>query len=44
MKNLIREWMEHERSNAETLLDKEDTESDTPIPYWMVVEGDNPRK
>jgi hypothetical protein len=26
--NLIREWMEHGRSNADSLLDEEDTQSD----------------
>jgi hypothetical protein len=35
--------MEHEQSNAESLHDEEDIESDTPIPSWMVVEGDNPK-
>jgi hypothetical protein len=28
--NLIRNWMEHGRSNVNPLLDKEDTQSDTP--------------
>jgi hypothetical protein len=28
--NLIRDWMEHGRSNMNPLLDKEDTQSDTP--------------
>jgi hypothetical protein len=29
------------RSNAEPLLDKEDTESDTPIPNRMVTQDDD---
>jgi hypothetical protein len=35
--NLIREWMEHGRSNADPLLDEEDTQSDTPISSWLVT-------
>jgi hypothetical protein len=31
------------RSNTEPLLDKEDTESDTPIPNRMVTQGDDTR-
>ncbi|KAK3118492.1 hypothetical protein QOZ80_9BG0700110 [Eleusine coracana subsp. coracana] len=38
--NLIRDWMEHGRSNAIPLLDEESTESDTPIPSRMVIEDD----
>lgn len=41
--NPIRDWMEQGRSNAEPLLDEDDTESDTPVPSRLVVEGDNPR-
>jgi hypothetical protein len=40
--NSIRDWMEHDRSNSDSLLD-EDTQSDTPIPSRMVTEGDNSR-
>jgi hypothetical protein len=39
--NLIRVWMEHGRSNANPLLDEEDTHSDTPIPSRLVMKGDN---
>jgi hypothetical protein len=31
------------RSNAEPLLDKEDTESDTPLPNRIVTKGDDTR-
>jgi hypothetical protein len=39
--NLIKEWMEHGRSNADPLLDEEDTKSDTPILSRLVTEGDD---
>jgi hypothetical protein len=39
--NPIRDWMEHDRSNANPLLDEEDTQSDTPIPSRLVTEGDD---
>jgi hypothetical protein len=39
--NPIRDWMEHGRSNADQLLDEEDTHSDTPIPSRIVTEGDD---
>jgi hypothetical protein len=35
--NLIRDWMEHDRFNADPLLDEEDT----PIPSRLVTEGDD---
>jgi hypothetical protein len=35
--------MEHGRSNADPLLDEEDTKSDTPIPSSVVTEGDDSR-
>jgi hypothetical protein len=41
--NPIRDWMEHGRSNADPLLDEEDTQSDTPIPSRIVTEGDDTR-
>jgi hypothetical protein len=41
--NLIRDWMEHGRSNVDPLLDEEDTQSDTPIPSRIVTEGDDTR-
>jgi hypothetical protein len=31
------------RSNADSLLNEEDTESDTPLPNRIVTEGDDPR-
>jgi hypothetical protein len=31
------------RSNADPLLNEEDTESDTPLPNRIVTEGDDPR-
>jgi hypothetical protein len=39
--NLIRDWMEHCQSNMDPLVDKEDTQSDTPIPSRIVTEGDD---
>jgi hypothetical protein len=39
--NLIRDWMEHDQSNEDPLLDKEDTQSDTPIPSRIVTQGDD---
>jgi hypothetical protein len=39
--NLIRDWMEHDRSNVDPLLDEEDTQSDTPIMSRLVTEGDD---
>jgi hypothetical protein len=39
--NPIRDWMKHGRSNANPLLDEEDTQSDTPIPSRLVTEGDD---
>jgi hypothetical protein len=39
--NPIREWMEHDQSNADSLLDEEDTQSDTPILTRIVMEGDD---
>jgi hypothetical protein len=41
--NLIRDWMEHGRSNADPLLDEEDTQSDTPIASRLVTECDDSR-
>jgi hypothetical protein len=41
--NPIREWMEHGRSNADPLLDEEDTQSDNPILSSIVMEGDYSR-
>jgi hypothetical protein len=35
--------MEHGRSNADPLLDEEDTKSDTPILSSVVTEGDDSR-
>jgi hypothetical protein len=37
--NSIRGWMEHGRSYVDPLLDKEDTQSDTPILSRLVMEG-----
>jgi hypothetical protein len=39
--NPIRDWMEHDRSNVDPLLDEEDTQSDTPIMSRLVTEGDD---
>jgi hypothetical protein len=39
--NPIREWMEHGCSNANPLLDEEDTKSDTPISSRIVTQGDD---
>jgi hypothetical protein len=39
--NLIRDWMEHGRSNKDPLLDEEDTQSDNPIPSRIVTQGDD---
>jgi hypothetical protein len=41
--NLIRDWIEHGPSNADPLLDKKDSQSDTPIPSRIVTEGDDTR-
>jgi hypothetical protein len=41
--NLIRDWMEHGRSNVDPLLDEEDTQSDTSTPSRIVTEGDDTR-
>jgi hypothetical protein len=41
--NPIRDWMEHGRSNADPLPDKEDTQNDTPILSRIVTEGDDSR-
>jgi hypothetical protein len=41
--NLIRDWMEHGRSNEDPLLGEEDTQSDTPILRRIVTQGDNLR-
>jgi hypothetical protein len=41
--NPIREWMEHDRSNADPLLDEKDTQSDTPISSRIVTQGDDAR-
>jgi hypothetical protein len=35
--------MEHGRSNADPLLDEEDTKSGAPIPSSVVTEGDDSR-
>uniref|UniRef100_A0A0A9DYF6 Uncharacterized protein n=1 Tax=Arundo donax TaxID=35708 RepID=A0A0A9DYF6_ARUDO len=43
-RNPIKDWMENGRSNADPLLDEEDTESDAPIPSRMVVEVDDNRE
>ena len=37
--NPIRQWMEMGRSNADPLLDEEDTESDPPLPSSIVAQG-----
>uniref|UniRef100_A0A0A9VM07 Uncharacterized protein n=1 Tax=Arundo donax TaxID=35708 RepID=A0A0A9VM07_ARUDO len=42
--NPIRDWMKNGRSNADHLLDEEDTDSDTPIPSRMVVDVDDTRE
>jgi hypothetical protein len=39
--NLIRDWMEHGRSNEAPLLDEKDTQSDTPMPSRVVTERDD---
>jgi hypothetical protein len=39
--NLIRDWMEHGRSNKDPLLGEEDTQSDNPIPSRIVTQGDD---
>ncbi|TVU34001.1 hypothetical protein EJB05_15822, partial [Eragrostis curvula] len=42
--NPIRDWMENGRSNAEPLLDEEETESDAPMPSRLVIQDDDPRE
>jgi hypothetical protein len=37
--NPIRQWMEMVRSNADPVLDEEDTESDTQLPSSIVAKG-----
>jgi hypothetical protein len=37
--NSIHHWMEIGHSNADPVLDEEDTESDTPLPSSIMVEG-----
>jgi hypothetical protein len=39
--NLIRDWMEHGRSNEAPLLDEDDTQSDTPMSSRVVIECDD---
>jgi hypothetical protein len=39
--NLIRDWMEHGRSNEAPLLDEEDTHSDTHMPSRVVTKRDD---
>jgi hypothetical protein len=41
--NSILDWMEHDQSNDDPLLDEKDTQSDTHIPSRIVTQGDDTR-